>query len=526
MKKLISLLLVFVMSLSLICTVSAASPEAKQAADALHELGLFQGVGTNADGTPNYDLDRAPNRMEAVTMLVRLLGKEDEAKAGTWSIPFTDVAGWAKPYVGYAYANKLTNGISATAFGGTDLVTASQYITFVLRALGYDSSTDFKWNAAWELSDKLGITYGQYNASSAFTRGDVAIISNNALSAKLKGTDTTLKERNKKPPVSVFMFLSVLAASSDNAEKKDNDGNKFYSSQFFYEDLGTEGSNHRYVNYFVDYYPQKETVTLTRFDITKRNDNFVVDYYLEIEIPKDFSSPYNVIYMITYENKYSADVNLALDPAKFGPNTKTISTVNNYYSTITESSGLKNHSAEGLATSAADDLNKLLSVTNKELLQPVGYLLSDIGFTNYSSGGVIDAGAKTSSQSTGNQQASADASAYIYTVAHDFGVVKDTYSSATPIKGYVCTYTDIKGHQCVLTVVVYEIIDTYYYTVLRDLTTGETIKEPIDYYDHMADITTGQTSLDYLQQEIDTGGHYANMLLGKEGIQVGPDQMV
>ena len=194
MKRLTSILLVLVIALSLVCTVSAASPEAKNAADALHDLGLFQGVGTNADGTPNYDLDRAPNRMEAVTMLVRLLGKEDEAKAGSWTTPFTDVADWAKPYVGYAYANKLTNGVSDTAFGGKDLVTASQYITFILRALGYDSSTDFKWNAAWELSDKLGITDGRYNASSSFTRGDVAVISNSSLDAKLKGQETTLRE--------------------------------------------------------------------------------------------------------------------------------------------------------------------------------------------------------------------------------------------------------------------------------------------------------------------------------------------
>jgi len=120
-------------------------------------------------------------------MLVRLLGKEGEAKAGTWDIPFTDVADWAKPYVGYAYANGLANGTGATTFGGDSLVTASQYLTFVLRALGYSSDTDFRWDAAWELSDKLGITSGQYSATSAavFLRSDVAQISESALFAKM-----------------------------------------------------------------------------------------------------------------------------------------------------------------------------------------------------------------------------------------------------------------------------------------------------------------------------------------------------
>ena len=50
------------------------------------------------------------------------------------------------------------SGTSSTTYSGNATVTASQYLTFVLRALDYDSSTDFQWDKAWELSDKLGIT--------------------------------------------------------------------------------------------------------------------------------------------------------------------------------------------------------------------------------------------------------------------------------------------------------------------------------------------------------------------------------
>ena len=67
-------------------------------AEALHDLGLFQGTGTNADGTPIYDLDKTPTRNQALIMLVRLLGKEAEAKAGAWDIPFTDVSEGMKPW--------------------------------------------------------------------------------------------------------------------------------------------------------------------------------------------------------------------------------------------------------------------------------------------------------------------------------------------------------------------------------------------------------------------------------------------
>ena len=178
MKRIFALLFAAALSLSLITPAFAASEEAINAADNLYELGLFSGTGTNADGTPIYDLDRAPTRHEAVTMLVGLLGKKDEALSGTWDIPFTDVADWAKPFVGYAYTNGLTSGTSATTFGGNDLISAAQYLTFVLKVLGYEAGTDFQWNKAWELSDHIGLTnFGEYGADSTFTRGDVAILS-------------------------------------------------------------------------------------------------------------------------------------------------------------------------------------------------------------------------------------------------------------------------------------------------------------------------------------------------------------
>lgn len=189
MKRVVSIILI----LGLLCgmgpAVLASNQEAIDAADALYALGLFKGTGTNADGSPTYELDRAPTRHEAVTMLVRLLGKEEEAITGTWETPFTDVADWAKPYVGYAYANGLTNGTGKTTFDGELLISVSQYLTFVLRALGYESGKDFEWNKAWELSDSIGVTNGEYNENTdTFLRSDLAIISYSALSSTIHGT--------------------------------------------------------------------------------------------------------------------------------------------------------------------------------------------------------------------------------------------------------------------------------------------------------------------------------------------------
>ena len=195
MKRILSLILSLALAFSLMPSAFAANNEAVQAAEALHSLGLFTGTGTDANGNPIYDLDRAPTRQEAITMLVRLLGKEDAAKQGTWKTPFTDVDSWAAPYVGYAYSNGLTSGTSATTFSGNNTVTTSQYLSFVLRALGYTSGTDFQWDKAWELSDKIGLTKGNYNATTkSFTRGDVAIISKQALSVKMKDGKKSLSD--------------------------------------------------------------------------------------------------------------------------------------------------------------------------------------------------------------------------------------------------------------------------------------------------------------------------------------------
>ena len=228
-KRLLSscLALVLILFIAPIPVAQAASAEAVSAANALYELGLFSGSGKDSNGNPNFDLDRTPTRHEAVTMLVRLLGKATEAEKGSWTTPFTDVANWATPYVGYAYANNLTSGTSATTYSGNDVVTTSQYITFVLRALGYESGADFQWDKAWELSDKIGLTNGQYNANTTnFTRGDVAFISYRVLSCKVKDSNQTLVR--KLYDEGALSFLSIrnvglgLASGLENIDTPSN----------------------------------------------------------------------------------------------------------------------------------------------------------------------------------------------------------------------------------------------------------------------------------------------------------------
>ena len=159
----------------------------------LYDALLFKGTGNTADGRPIFELERTANRCEAITMVVRLLGKEAEARSGNWEMPFTDVPEWARPYVGYAYANSLTSRISSTDFGSANQVTATQYMTFILRALGYEDGTDFYWDRAWELFDSFVLMPVQYGTVSGDCyRADLAIISDEALYLPFKDSDTTL----------------------------------------------------------------------------------------------------------------------------------------------------------------------------------------------------------------------------------------------------------------------------------------------------------------------------------------------
>lgn len=157
----------------------------------LKSLNLFQGVSEN-----DFALDREPTRVEALVMLIRVLGKENEALNGSWQHPFEDVPTWADKYIGYAYAEKLTNGISQTSFGSTGNASAAMYITFVLRSLGYSdvNDADFKWSDPFALARSVGILPSFVDTAS-FWRADVVVVSYAALPAQLKSSSKTLADK-------------------------------------------------------------------------------------------------------------------------------------------------------------------------------------------------------------------------------------------------------------------------------------------------------------------------------------------
>ncbi len=165
------------------------TPQYVKYAQALNAMGLFKGSNSG------FSLDRSATRVEAIVMLIRLLGEEDQALAYTGTHPFTDVPAWADKYVAYAYNMGYTTGTSATLFGSSSEVTQAHYLTFVLRALGYDDAAgDFVWNKAADKCVAVGVlTQNEIDSTSQpFYRDQMTYCSYRALYANLKDSKLCL----------------------------------------------------------------------------------------------------------------------------------------------------------------------------------------------------------------------------------------------------------------------------------------------------------------------------------------------
>ena len=165
--------------------------EQEALAGKLQSLGLFLGVGEDEHGDTDFALDRPLTREEAVTMLVRALGKGAEAESWGKTHPFADVPAWADGYVSYAWENGLTKGVSDTTFGAGETATGAMYVTFMLRALNYADGEDFTWDDPWPLAETCGILPERVDREN-FLRADAVDVTAAALSAQRKGGAGTL----------------------------------------------------------------------------------------------------------------------------------------------------------------------------------------------------------------------------------------------------------------------------------------------------------------------------------------------
>lgn len=149
---------------------------------ALKEAGLFSGVNTES-----FDpaLDQMLTREQAMKIILITLEISVSDSAQT---NFTDVSGWAIPYVAKASSLGITNGISANKFGGTNMVTLRELFTFYLRAMGYDSSDAYQ--NTYDLASNQGIigNFKETDLNRKAYREDVVMIAYDVVSDKYEDT--------------------------------------------------------------------------------------------------------------------------------------------------------------------------------------------------------------------------------------------------------------------------------------------------------------------------------------------------
>lgn len=195
-KRVLALLMSCALTAGLLAMPAAAtgsSQESTARADKLVSLHLFQGMSSG------YQLDNTPTRLQGLIMLTRLLGLEDEALACQDPNPFADVSGGGERYAAYAYANGLTTGITATTFNPGGKLSANNYVTFLLRALGYDDRRgDFDRSAQMDFAASLAMVTpeaGKTLASLTLNRGDMVDLSYAALTCRMNSESRTLAEK-------------------------------------------------------------------------------------------------------------------------------------------------------------------------------------------------------------------------------------------------------------------------------------------------------------------------------------------
>jgi len=137
----------------------APPPGEVSVAEALYRLGLFVGTGIDSDGNPVFELDRQLTRLEALALVIRLMGMQNEAMAFMGNNRFTDVPAWGSRYAAFGYHMGITVGVNdeRTLFAPDRHVSAHEFTTFLLRVLGYsEADGDFNFEEAMQKASDIG----------------------------------------------------------------------------------------------------------------------------------------------------------------------------------------------------------------------------------------------------------------------------------------------------------------------------------------------------------------------------------
>ncbi len=187
----------------------------EQAAERLYYLGLLSGVGT-VNGKIHFALGRSLTKLEAVIMVIRLMGIETDVLESNFSHPFTDVPSWGSAYVGYFFEKGLLSADNGSQFSPDMTVPSAVFMKYMLNALGYGSDgSSYALTDAALIGQRIGICQ---RPVPAITRGQAVMMMYRTLNTTISGTDKTLSFSLIEAGILDYQDVQFLLWNENNDE--------------------------------------------------------------------------------------------------------------------------------------------------------------------------------------------------------------------------------------------------------------------------------------------------------------------
>ena len=188
LKKVLAMVLAFACTFSMFAGAKVfedvpAGSDYSEAITMLSDLGVIQGKD---DG--KYHPEDTITRAEACAMIARLMTGDRNVSQYVGAQSFTDVAkgSWKDSAIGYCYINGIVVGVGNNKFEPDRAITDAEFITMVVRAMGYETA-DMKQNYPYSYmsnAQAMGLLDGtNMVASTDALRGEDAQVIYNALFA-------------------------------------------------------------------------------------------------------------------------------------------------------------------------------------------------------------------------------------------------------------------------------------------------------------------------------------------------------
>lgn len=156
------------------------------------ELGMIKGTGGVVEDSYG---ETTVSRVQLAVMLLRLMGKEEEAKnySGDNFTDGSDVA-WAENILSYVHDHNIGfGGYPDGSFNPEGKVTGQAALKVILTLLGYDNE-DFTWNETQTFANSKNMVSMDTSYSSDVIMNDMAQLTIEALNSNLKDQNITLSE--------------------------------------------------------------------------------------------------------------------------------------------------------------------------------------------------------------------------------------------------------------------------------------------------------------------------------------------